>query len=112
MVKHVREMIHRVGSFDRFRKIVKKAIATESSGKGLKNLKSINGSQDNRVGDQMTAASQMVVPSSQPDSIIALQNMMRRVRDDVEKNMLGKDAETNFFKAVSNSKEQIGGAIA
>ena len=44
MVKHVREMIHRVGSFDRFRKIVKKAIATESSSKGLKNLKSMNGS--------------------------------------------------------------------
>jgi hypothetical protein len=38
--------------------------------------------------------------------------MMRRVRDDVEKNILGKDAETNIFKAVSQSKENIGGAIA
>jgi hypothetical protein len=38
--------------------------------------------------------------------------MMRRVRDDVEKNILGKDVETNIFKAVSQSKENIGGAIA
>ena len=112
MVKHVREMIHRVGSFDRFRKIVKKAITTESSGKGSKNLKSMNGAQDVRVGDQMTASSQMAATNSQPDSLIALQNMMRRVRDDVEKNMLGKDAETNIFKAMGQSKETIGGAIA
>jgi hypothetical protein len=38
--------------------------------------------------------------------------MMRRVRDDVEKYLLGKDAETNLFKAMSQSKENIGGAIA
>jgi hypothetical protein len=38
--------------------------------------------------------------------------MMRRVRVDFEKNLLGKDAEFNIFKAVSQSKENIGGAIA
>jgi hypothetical protein len=38
--------------------------------------------------------------------------MMRRVRDDVEKNLLGKDSETKIFKAMSQSKENIRGAIA
>jgi uncharacterized protein (DUF924 family) len=31
MVKHVREMIHRVGSYERFNKILKRAIASEIS---------------------------------------------------------------------------------
>jgi hypothetical protein len=35
MVKHVKEMIHRVGSFDKFRQIVKRAVTTENSGKSL-----------------------------------------------------------------------------
>ena len=43
MVKHVREMIHRVGSFDMFRKIVKKAINTDSSAKSLNKLKKMHG---------------------------------------------------------------------
>jgi hypothetical protein len=38
--------------------------------------------------------------------------MMKRVKDDVEKKMLGKDAENNIFKALSKNKENIGGAIA
>jgi hypothetical protein len=63
MVKHVREMIHRVGSFDRFRKIVNKAISTDSSGKSLKKLKTMHGIQDVRVGDQITAATQMAAPN-------------------------------------------------
>jgi hypothetical protein len=33
MVKHIREVIHVVGSYDRFRKIVKMAIDTDTSGK-------------------------------------------------------------------------------
>jgi hypothetical protein len=33
MVKHIREVIHVVGSYDRFRKIVKMAIETDTSGK-------------------------------------------------------------------------------
>jgi hypothetical protein len=54
----------------------------------------------------------MAAPNQQLDTMIALQNMMRRVRDDVEKKILGKDEETNIFKAMSQSKENIGGAIA
>jgi len=38
--------------------------------------------------------------------------MMRRVKDDIEKKMLGKDEETNIFKAISREKELLGGAIA
>jgi hypothetical protein len=38
--------------------------------------------------------------------------MMRKVKDDVEKKILGKDPETNIFKALNQSKENIGGAIA
>jgi len=35
MVLHIREMIHRVGNFDRFKKIVRRALASDSSLKGL-----------------------------------------------------------------------------
>ena len=38
--------------------------------------------------------------------------MVKRVREDVEKKLLGKDPETNIFTALSKSKENIGGAIA
>jgi hypothetical protein len=38
--------------------------------------------------------------------------MMKRVRDDVEKKILGKDPETNIFSALSQNKENIGGTIA
>ena len=38
--------------------------------------------------------------------------MIRRVRDDVEKKILGKDSETNIFKALNQSKENVSGAIA
>ena len=74
MVKHIREMIHRVGSFDRFRKIVSKAaVISEGSRKGLKKLIAMHGAQDIRVGDRITAATQMPgAPNSQSDSIIAL----------------------------------------
>jgi hypothetical protein len=51
MVKHVKEMIHRVGSYDKFRKIVYKAVTTESSGNTLKKLKTIHGAQDVRASD-------------------------------------------------------------
>jgi hypothetical protein len=77
MVKHVREMIHRVGSFDRFRKIVKRAITTDSSGKSLEKLKTMHGARDIRTGDQTTTASQIVAPIAQPDRMISLQNMVK-----------------------------------
>ena len=112
MVKHVREMIHRVGSFDRFRKIVKRAITTDSSGKSLEKLKTMHGARDIRTGDQTTTASQIVAPIAQPDRMISLQNMVKQMKDDVEKKILGKDPETNIFVALSQSKENIGGAIA
>jgi hypothetical protein len=51
MVKHVKEMIHRVGSYDKFRKIVYKAVTTESSGNTLKKLKTMHGAQDVRASD-------------------------------------------------------------
>jgi len=54
----------------------------------------------------------MVGPNTQPDTIHDLQRMMRRVKDDIEKKMLGKDEETNIFKAISREKEVLGGAIA
>jgi hypothetical protein len=38
--------------------------------------------------------------------------MMRRVKDDIEKKMLGKDEDTNIFKAINLEKELMGGAIA
>jgi len=112
MVKHVREMIHRVGSFERFRKIVKRAITTENSGKSLEKLKTMPGVRDIRTSDQIMTASQIAPPSAQPDTMIALQNMMKKMKDDFEKKMLGKDPETNIYKAISQSKENIGGAIA
>jgi hypothetical protein len=31
--------------------------------------------------------------------------MMKRVRDNIEKKLLGKDEETNVFKALNKSKE-------
>ena len=77
MVKHVREMIHRVGSFDRFRKIVKRAITLDSSGKSLEKLKTMHGTRDIRTGDQKTTASQIVAPIAQPDRMISLQNMVK-----------------------------------
>jgi hypothetical protein len=112
MVKHVREMIHRVGSFDRFRKIVKRAITTENTGKSFEKLKTMPGGRDIRTGDQITTASQIAAPSAQPDTMIALQNMMKKIKYDVEKKMFGKDPENNIYKAISQSKENIGGAIA
>jgi hypothetical protein len=72
MVKHVKEMIHRVGSYDKFRKIVYKAVTTESSGNALKKLKTMHGAEDVRSSDQITAAAQMAAPNPQTDSIVAL----------------------------------------
>jgi hypothetical protein len=54
----------------------------------------------------------MAGPNAQPDTINDLQRMMKRVKDDIEKKMLGKDEETNIFKAISREKELLGGAIA
>lgn len=38
--------------------------------------------------------------------------MIRRVKDDIEKKILGKDEDTNIFKALSKSRENTLGAIA
>jgi hypothetical protein len=76
-------MIHRVGSFDRFRQIVKRAITTENSSKGLKKQKAIHVGQDNRTADFITAPTLILAPRAQPDKISALKKMMKRVRDDV-----------------------------
>jgi hypothetical protein len=38
--------------------------------------------------------------------------MMKRVKDDIEKKLLGKDEDTNVFKALSKNKENMEGAIA
>ena len=37
---------------------------------------------------------------------------MKRVKDDIEKKMLGKDEDTNVYKAINRNKEILGGAIA
>jgi hypothetical protein len=47
------------------------------------------------------SGAQIVARSAQSGSINALQNMMRRVRDDIEKKLLGKDEQTNIFKALN-----------
>jgi hypothetical protein len=52
MVLHVREMIHRVGSYERFNKILKRAIASEGS---LNDLWKMQGSQEVRTGDKKPA---------------------------------------------------------
>jgi hypothetical protein len=38
--------------------------------------------------------------------------MIRRVKDDIEKKMLGKDENTNIFKALSKNREDTVSAIA
>jgi len=38
--------------------------------------------------------------------------MIRRVKDDIEKKILGKDEDTNIFKALNKSRENTLGAIA
>jgi hypothetical protein len=43
----------------------------------------------------------IVARSAQSGSINALQKIMRRVRDDIEKKILGKDEDTNIFKALN-----------
>jgi hypothetical protein len=35
--------------------------------------------------------------------MIAVKNMVKRVRDDVEKKILGKDPKNNIFKALDQS---------
>ena len=103
LVKHIKEIIHVVGSFDRFRRIVKLAIS-DGGGKAMA-----------AAGNAATAnnASQIAAPNAQPpDTILDLQRMMRRVKDDIEKKMLGKDEDTNVYKAINRNKEILGGAIA
>ena len=118
MFKHIREVIHVVGSYDRFRKIVKMAIDTDASGKyvDLQKAKAMPAGAAS-VGTAATAnntsgASQVAGSNAQPDTIHDLQRMMRRVKDDIEKKMLGKDEDTNIFKAINLEKELMGGAIA
>ena len=72
MVKHVKEMIHRVGSFDKFRQIVKRAVTTENSGKSLQKLKTMQSARDIRASDQITATTQIAAPIAQADTMIAL----------------------------------------
>jgi hypothetical protein len=64
------------------------------------------------TANNLSGASQMAGSNAQSDTIHDLQRMMRRVKDDIEKKMLGKDEETNIFKAISREKELLGGAIA
>ena len=94
MVLHVREMIHRVGNLDRFKKIVKMALTAESSLTGLGFGKAMQGAQH-------AHATQPVPQNSQYDTMNAMQSMLRRVKDDIEKKILGKDEHTNIFKALS-----------
>jgi hypothetical protein len=42
----------------------------------------------------------------------SVQSMIRRVKDDIEKKMLGKDENTNIFKALSKNREDTVSAIA
>ena len=102
MERHIREMIHRVGSFDVFRNIVKRAVTSESSGKsfGFEKLKTMRVSQHVKSFDKMSGE-KLVSRSTQSESIYVLQNMIRRVRDDIERKILGKDEETNIFKAMN-----------
>ena len=72
----------------------------------------MHGAQNLTSSHKLTSATQMAAQNPQPDSMAALKNMMKRMRDDVEKKILGKDSDTNIFKALNQSKEQIGGAIA
>jgi hypothetical protein len=67
MVLHIREMIHRVGSLNRFKNIVNKALAAETSGKdlGFDNLKTMQGGQHGH-------AAQIVPQNSQYDTINSL----------------------------------------
>jgi hypothetical protein len=57
-------------------------------------------SQHVKSFDNMSVA-HIVARSAQSGSINALQKIMRRVRDDIEKKILGKDEETNIFKALN-----------
>jgi len=38
--------------------------------------------------------------------------MIRRVKDDIEKKILGKDEDTNIFKALNKNRENTMSAIA
>ena len=105
LVKHIKEIIHVVGSFDRFRRIVKLAI---SDGGG----KAMAAAGNAATANNASGASQIAAPNAQPDTILDLQRMMRRVKDDIEKKMLGKDEDTNVYKAINRNKEILGGAIA
>jgi hypothetical protein len=100
--RHIREVIHRVGSFDVFRNIVKRAATSESSGKslGFEKLKTMRVSQHLQSFDKISGE-KIVSRSTQSESIYALQNMIRRVRDDIERKILGRDEETNIFKALN-----------
>ena len=42
----------------------------------------------------------------------SVQSMIRRVKDDIEKKILGKDENTNIFKALSKNREDTVSAIA
>ena len=42
----------------------------------------------------------------------SVQSMIRRVKDDIEKKILGKDEDTNIFKALNKNRENTMSAIA
>jgi hypothetical protein len=37
----------------------------------------------------------------------ALKSMMKRVKDDIEKKIIGKDEDSNIFMALNKSKENM-----
>jgi len=47
------------------------------------------------------------MPKGEPETIHVLQKMMTQM-----KKILGKDEDTNIFKAVNKANENLGGAIA
>ena len=111
LVKHIKEIIHVVGSFDRFRRIVKLAISDGGLLKG-KAMAVAQNAGNAATANNISGASQIAAPNAQPDTILDLQRMMKRVKDDIEKKMLGKDEDTNVYKAINRNKEILGGAIA
>jgi hypothetical protein len=66
-----------------------------------------HGANTSEAENDRDSSEHKLMPKGQPDTIHVVQKMMAEI-----KKILGKDEDTNIFKAVNKGNENLGGAIA
>ena len=106
---HISDLIHKVGGFDKFRELVQKSQDNPSLDERYSGDHAASTDASSNLRDTE------LIPNGQSEIIHVLQKKMQKMMQQMMQQMkqiLGKDEETNIFKAVNKSNENLGRAIA